>query len=199
MINEIIKKINIELAALNFADLLGGIVKPITQNVKDRENNVTQKVYPVYMNENKGTCSVGDYLAMTPDSSKMSVMYWEDQGGTNTVDNVRSWNMVYNVRLVAWFNLKRINSALHDSDILIPIICNAIPERVENFVPYTKIQVMLTGQETKSPAIFGAYTYDEAEKQYLIYPFDYFALNFRITFDIPKSCVQDITINPATC
>ena len=74
-----------------------------------------------------------------------------------------------------------------------------MPVSLSNVFPYSFIRIELTGEETKNVSIFSKYTYNEEEKQYLIYPFDYFALNYEISFYVGINCIDPILISPSVC
>lgn len=196
--NDIIASIVSTLSSINFVDRIGGIVIPLTVN-KNIGDGIDGKILPVALNSLKGTCNPSRYESYNPDSTKKSVLYFENNGHTVLSDNMGFITKQLNVRLVAWFNLPKINSTLTDADDLKDIIISTMPEWIANVGNASGIRILLTGEEVRSPAIFSAYSYDEAEKQYLIYPFDYFALNYQITYRVGKGCTDDIIINPSSC
>jgi len=53
------------------------------------------------------------------------------------------------------------------------------------------MRIKVNQELVKSAAIFSKYSYDEAVTQYLMYPFDYFALDITTDFLINKSCIID--------
>jgi hypothetical protein len=130
-------------------------------------------------------------------------MYFEDVSKAVLEVNRDYTSMEAVIRLVGWFNLKKINSSLTDADLMLMNVINAIPETyppLPGATPYlNRIRVMFAGQEPRSADIFGAYSYDEAEKQYLIYPFDYWAINYRILYSVAPSCVPEVEIIPDPC
>jgi len=155
-------------------------------------------VYPVYINTDKTTCSASDYINVSPDSSKKGTIYFEDKG--TTIEEDRNYfKMSSQVRLVGFFNLKLINTALINADTLLLAVANAIPNKLSNDGGISAIRIESTGNEQKSPAIFSDYTYIEEQTQYTMYPYDYFALNYNIEFWVHRSCINDITLKATTC
>lgn len=193
MIRDIIKQILPDIEALNFADRVAGIVTPVSKKVFDNDNRAVVKVFPIYEND-PTTCESGDYIICVPDEKFTSLIYFEEITSTIVSENNNSYKITADVRLVAWFNLKKINAtATHD--ILMRLILQAIPEKVAEFGDMWDIRINLTGIENKQPQIFSGYTYDEAETQYLLFPYEYGSLRFTVNYNMNK-CVDDITITP---
>ena len=196
MIQTIIDRIVPDLQALNFVDLAAGITRPQREVVGGRDDT-TVKVYPVYINKTKTTCSPDDYIDLVPNDKKKGIIYFEDQG-TELTEEGNYFYFNTQVRLVGWFNLKRVNTSLLNADTLMAKVAATMPQKLSNDGGISSIVLELTGSN-KEPAIFGNYTFIEERKQYLMYPFDYFALNYSIDYKIHRSCINDITINGTSC
>lgn len=179
------------IEALNFADLVGGIVKPIEimQSTED-----IRKVPGEYLD-----ATSNDYISYAPDTSRMSIIYFEDQGVDLVRDGSRYIDLVSSLKLVAWFNLDRINHTLVNSDQLMLLIMDAIPKSFNNTNNILKARTEFQGEDPKTPEIFGDYDYDEAILQHLMHPYHYGALNYNIFFSVRPECVPEIVINPAPC
>ena len=60
-------------------------------------------------------------------------------------------------------------------------------------------KIGIENQLVKNTQIFSAYTFRE-EAQYLMFPFDYFALNISVTFEIDTECINDFVMGvPDDC
>jgi len=199
MIKKIVKEILPYLEALNFAETVVGCVTTMSVNRPIKDNKVTIKKFPAYINENITSCANSDYIDLVPNSDKKSIIYFEENGITTNLINKDYMEVEASVRLVFWCNLKRINSTLKDTELLKLNIIKAIPTELQNINPYSFIRVILKGEGKKDVSIFNKYTYNEEEKQYLIYPFDYFALNYNISFNAGINCVEELIINPSVC
>ena len=199
MINTIVKNIIPYLEALNFSEVVGGIATTISQNKHAKDNKIIIKKFPAYYNENKTTCSASEYIDLVPNSNKRSIIYFENNGIKISPINGNIIECVADVRLVCWANLKKINDTFINADTLKLLVIQAMPVSLSNVFPYSFIRIELTGEETKSVALFSKYTYNEEEKQYLIYPFDYFALNYEISFYVGINCIDPILISPSVC
>lgn len=192
MIRTIVKQIVPYISALNFADLTAGVVTVATKNQMS-ENGTVNKIFPIYENT-PDECNGGDYLVLIPDEKYRTIIYFEELSNTITTQTNHEIKISSDIRLIGWFNLKKIGASV-TSDVLLRLIAQAIPETLADFSDIENIRVTLTGIPNKAPALFSQYTYNEAERQYLLFPFDYGALNYTVTYSINK-CVDDITITP---
>ena len=157
MIRQIVDDINANLE-YSFKDVLRGIAYPVL--------NKTQLI-PGDRDGNK-------YQDCVPNDGKQSIVYWEDYGTTRLFGSTRYDRLQTSVRLVMWLNMKKIST--HDYDQCVREIMNKIPRRIGN-----EVFIIRTGQEPKTPAIFGRYNYREG-KQYVSPPFDVAAFNFNIRY-----------------
>lgn len=183
-----------QVSGLTWVDKIAGLVKPITYTDKAG----TIKKMPVYLRDNPTLCDPGDYTDLVPDSSKMSILYFED-GGMDVVNAGCLYiDILSSLKLVCWCNLKLINPAYSSALLLKLQVINTIPKRIPNTDWVTKINVQFAGDDLKNP--FTDYTYDE-QKQFLMWPFDYFALNYKVRFSVPlnEECYDAINLNPQIC
>ena len=181
------------LQGLPFVDRLAGLVRTVTITGEDGK----RKAFPVACNVTNADCTAGRYQDLVPDSSRKSVMYFEDGGTVLTGLLKGDPQLRSTIRLVGWLNLKKMG--LTDCDFATTAITNIIKN-----LPWTEfnspangfVRVKLTGLNVleKSSAIFSRYTYDEAVTQYLLYPYDYFGLNLTVEYTVRRSCIEDAVI-----
>lgn len=194
MITKIAELIKTEISTLEWVERIGGVVKSARINIAGEE-----KIFPIDFKSLADPCDSSVYLDFVPDSSKMSIIYFEDQGLEVVNSGCSFTDCTASLRLVCWANLERINADYTDAITLKLDLIKNIPARLPNTDWVTKIFASFTSEETKTPAIFGAYTYDESMTQYLIYPYDYFALNYNVKFSFAGSCFDDVVLNPKVC
>ena len=181
------------LQGLPFADRLAGLVRTVTITGEDGK----RKAFPVACNVTNADCTAGRYQDLVPDSSRKSVMYFEDGGTVLTGLLKGDPQFRSTIRLIGWLNLKKMG--LTDCDFATTAITNIIknlPWAEFNSPANGFVRVKLTGLNVleKSSAIFSRYTYDEAVTQYLLYPYDYFGLNLTVEYTVRRSCIEDAVI-----
>lgn len=194
MTNEISDILKNQISELPFIDRLAGLVRPVTIN-EETDSGKKRKSFPVACNVSAQDCvTSGKYQDLVPNSSRKSVIYFEEAGGTRMTGIERNEiNFTSTVRLVGWLNLKKMG--LTDCNWSATAILQIIKElsvllQPHNSGMFLHVKITEISEAEKSNAIFSKYSYDEAVTQYLIYPYDYFALNLTIKFSINKNCIE---------
>lgn len=185
---------------LPFAGKVGGLVKAITYSTQN-DKGVVRKTIPVDCDVTHTNCLKGKYTDLMPDSKYKSVMYFEDGGVKPGDSSARDFSFESDLKLICWLNLKKTGkTGCSNTALAIATILNTIPTRTFNSGVYTRILITMTGAEPKNAQIFSKYTYDEEKNQYLMYPYDYFALNFTVRFTISKACITNwVNSSEITC
>lgn len=194
MIAKIAELLKPGIEALSWADKVFGVVVPISAKNKLGET----KIIPAYLNS-IDLCHASEYWDCVPDSSKMSIVYFEDQGMSVVNAGCHFMDCEATLRIIVWLNFKLINPQYTSSLLMKAELINAIPKRLTNDDYVTKICLWMDSEEQRSPAIFSRYSYDETQLQYLMWPYDYFALNYRVKFSIPLSACETVQLNPSIC
>jgi hypothetical protein len=98
-----------------------------------------------------------------------------------------------NVRLIVWLNTSRLSgsTAQVEQDII-----NALHEEPTETFPASRIVCKIVSR-LSGPGIFTRYTFDEAENQQLMPPFQYFAYNLNVNFAIAPACATSTVIQTA--
>lgn len=196
MLYKIARKIKTEyLDSLSFADRTGGLVRTMNDHRKG------EKKYPIEINQDK---ELGDnqYLRhLVPDSNLKSVMYFEMNNPPSLAESHNSWDLYEaGLSLVCWFNYQKVDPEMYDPSYLISEINAAIPFKIGKIGCINTVTCDFAGQDHNDGAIFDKYTYTESESQFFKYPYEYFVLNFDISYRIAKDCseedISDITIDP---
>lgn len=197
MIHDIVNIIKAEISTLSFIDKIGGIVKPLKIK-KVLKDSTIEKIIPVCYNTNKTTCNVSDYLDYCPNTTYKSVSYFEVNEIRELDSTTTYTTFEATVRFTCWLNLPLINQTINPINNIPFEILGVVGKKISNSSPFVFAQI--TGENiVKNEDIFSPYTYDEAENQYLMFPFDFFAVDFTIQFRVPYACITNVTLNPATC
>lgn len=110
------------------------------------------------------------YNDAVPNSTKASIVYWEDYGGKVVYRNSRHVRMQQTVRLVVWLNMDEIEQ---EYDECVAEILRAVPQVVGTTV------FQLTEELIRDEKIFSRYNYREG-KNYLLWPFDAVAFVYNV-------------------
>jgi len=198
MIYKIADLLRDEIKDLNFVDIAVGIAKPTVVRVPAEEEAINNIIVPMARNSLDDPCVPGDLLPMVPDTTKMSIHFWEDQGVELLDEDTYYYHSQASLRLVSWWNLPLINSAYTDASLLVANLIAEIPESLTTVDYLSQIQVIFGGEETGS-SLIAAYNFDEPENQFTTYPYIYTALNYTVQFAFGKNCVDAVVLNPSVC
>jgi hypothetical protein len=189
---------------LSFVDKIAGLTSVTYFDVPGKDGVLVQKSFPIACCVSADDCKEGRYNELMPDSKYKTVIYFEDMGIT-FVRRESNWKYyTSNLRLVCWINIEKlINSGVCKSEVpctyaahIIAQIIRALPEFPENISPFDQVYSEVVNEEIRSNSIFAAYTYDEKHSQYLMAPYDYFALEIRTDFAI---CMKGTDVYDSTC
>jgi hypothetical protein len=195
MINIVANILHDYIKELPWADKTAGLIRVATRTT---ESGIKQ-YFPVACNLTEAECNGGRYKDLMPDDRKKSVMYFEDNGG---VQYKRSQGSVdfyeAKLRLVGWLNLKLLGQT--DCSVTsgaVGDILRAMPGKVAHSIAstygFTNMLINFDGELKKDVNIFSKYSYNEAQAQYLLFPFDYFALDFTVEFAMNIDCLPTLT------
>jgi hypothetical protein len=189
MIIEIVNALLPSLAPLSFGDLIVGIVKPMRFR-----NEGGEKVFPVIYNEGLDACISGSYIDLLPNSSKKSIIYFEDKGTYLAKEEKGRFFYRSTIWLVCWWNYKLTSSDLYEDTPYVGNVLALMPHLITGLDFISHVRLRMVRQLPKdADMVFGKYTYNEAEVQFVTYPYDFFALEYDVTFIFNPACVTPIT------
>src|SRR5512133_595055 len=176
---------------LDFIDKIAGLTSVTLMTITDEAGNKVEKRYPIACCTSVTDCKQGEYNDLCPDSKYKSVLYFED-GGVSFVKYEGKYKYYQStLRLVCWLNVAKIREEpCYDGTVctlsskVIAQIIRALPSHPAHRPPFVNVYSEVVDQVVRSSSIFGAYTYNEKQTQYLMYPYDYFALTIRTNFSI---------------
>jgi len=192
------------IEGLDFIDKIAGLVAPLTFEIKGKDNELVQKTFPIACCVSADDCKEGAYNDLMPNSQYKTVIYFED-GGLSFEKSESNWKYYKStLTLVCWINIEKItDSGLCKSEVpctyaarIIAEIIRTLPDFPENHSPFDFVYSEITNQLVRSPSIFSSYTYDEKHSQYLMAPYDYFALTIETNFAV---CLKGTDVYDADC
>jgi len=191
MIHYLINELITELKSLNFVDRCYGVVYSLWKTTINEKGVKSLHTIPIYANADK-TCNTDDYVDCVPNSDYKSCIYFETSNEVISEESRGSQLITdVDVRMVCWFNLALINSTMITGEGLIRTLIHTVLNANLSVSNVIEVKELLY----RKPEIFNPYTYNEAEKQFLIYPYEFGAVDFniRLIYDI---CDNEPIINP---
>lgn len=182
---------------LDFVDKIAGLVSTTYLTVTDDKGTKVTKSFPISCTTTVDDCKEGLYNDLCPDSKYKTIIYFEDGGVTFNKHEGVFKCFTSRLRLVCWINIPKLYDEVCPSGdpctasaaIIKKILC-ALPTHPVNVSPFANVFPVVTNQAVRSNAIFSQYSYNEKQTQYLMYPYDYFALDITTDFCI---CMTECT------
>lgn len=191
MIHRIANKILESLIALPFIDQYAGVV-----NVAKIISNDTVKIFPVDCNT-PTDCETSKLRALVPNSTKRSILYFEDQGTSQIEVLQGGYKFQASLKLICWFNYKKI-AALCEPSLIATNILKFLPTNLGNFDEFIDVWIEVVSQDP-AEGVFDKYTYLEEKTQFVTYPYGVVAFTLRASWQIRTACVPEIVINADPC
>lgn len=194
MIYEIGEILKTELINEVYVDKIAGIVMVALDT--DAEKS-TPKRFPISCDvEGKDCIEQGKYSDLVPNSNKKSVIYFEDISGVSRIGNTGARiDFDARPRIVVWLNKTKLGKT--DCSIAPIIVANIIKKlegiKRRNTGQFINMNVEVVNEVPKTPEIFSRYTYNQYQ-QFLLYPYEYFALTLKVTFSINPNCINDFVL-----
>lgn len=174
------------LVPLPYFDRAAGLVQTIQSEDNSESKGRTIK-FPVEVD-----LSGGNLMAMVPDDSIKGMFYVEDGG----IRPEGGEDYSSDLTIVCWLNPKKISAMVDAVSVnAMADIISALKANI-NEAPVTRLRFSVTGIPVRSADIFAKYNYQESDTQYLMPPYDFFALKVRASFRLSKSCLTPL--NPPT-
>ena len=177
----------------DFVDKIAGLVQTVTISIDD-----VKKSFPVACTFTAEDCKNGVYNDLALDSKYKTIIYFEDGGVTHNGSQGNFVCYTSRLRLVCWINTLKYKAdwcgsgvpCTVSAEIIKKILC-CLPTFPEEITPYVRVMPVIVSEEIRSNSIFSKYSYNELQTQYLMYPYDFFALNIETDFCI---CIADCNV-----
>lgn len=179
MIDVVANTLAHKLEHLNFLSLVAGIARAQKLSVDGKI-----KTLPAFPDPEKKN----GYVWLTPQSAESGISYFEALSNEQTGEMAggRGFNYSAKLRLVVWLNTSRLSPP--DVGAMMAACVSALQGPHSDYPPVQFIRVTPDREVPRSPDIFARYTYDEAETQFLMLPFEYFAFDFSVAYVLRNNC-----------
>lgn len=197
------------LTDIPFIELFGGLVytqvkaETFFKNEYDETGKEVEYKFPVTCDYvGKVDCDHKGLKDFIPDSNLKGMLYFEDNGIIPTSQG-KVIGYTSRLRLIVWLNSKYVDGS-PCIGISTPIM-NGILERLigKNPFNYGDFQRVVYRIDTIPPAnidLFRKYTYKESQLQFLMPPFEYFAIDILTDFRVNPECLNYLlTKTPSAC
>ena len=187
MIHRIATILKDRIAAFTYVDKIGGLTR-----VARQQREGTEIVIPVAGDVDEAyACDPATIRDMVPDDRYGCMVYFEDRGTTRITERTRGTSYRASLRLVCWVNTLKFGSDPTTADRILEQFVNDLnvgqPYNTDTLIG---LKHSVEGIPQRGASIFSQYTYPEAARQYLLWPFDAFALDITATYRIKPGCEE---------
>ena len=176
----------IPLKEQGFISKLAELVKVIEVNVADVNGKTKTKriPFPVSQIANDNFCT--DANDLIPNSKERCIVYFEGYG-----TSIDKYNIVSAIKLICWYNSKGFQTNDNLASKLIHLISDEIGESGVHSL-FGAIDIQIVEIIEADNKIFARYSYDEAESQYLTYPYNCFSITFKLKYRNSGICINQL-------
>lgn len=204
MIKELSLILKDRLTTLPFVDVLAGLVQVVEDNQPVDAGPAVRNRFPVsYITNLPDDCDTGKERQLIPDSSKKSIMYFEDFGSiVGQAGRNGNIEVTTSIRLVGWLNRDKLTGGKFDliAGYCIAAICGRLDIRFQNMGIFKRLTVKPTRFPPADASLFSRYTYDETVRQYLMPPFEVFGIDFQANYQVHPGCIDQVDFSePNNC
>lgn len=195
-------KLMTRLLGLPYIQKYGGVVQTIQKviPVDGVDKPIIKRIPISAVHQAPAGCTdltTATSLHFIPESKLKGMLYFEDNG--SVIDTSKRHSMLNfwrsRLRLVVWMNQKLLTESYD-----IELVSKAMAEMIglltvpaENFDVIKHMTVQVANIPPATSAIFAEYDYNEKETQFLMPPYDFFAIDLDVSFGVPKSCTVQFT------
>lgn len=183
------------ISQFSYVDRLAGMVRAVS-----REQAGGTITIPVAIAvDDPLACDDSSVRDMVPDERYSCMVYFEDRGMRAIQTRTRGSNYESRLRLVCWVNTAKLNGDPYAGDRILRLFLSVFPTGVYNDGPFIGLRHVVEAVPERGRSLFSAYTYPDAARQYLLYPFDAFAIDVMTTLRIRPGCEDQVTASDEAC
>ncbi|MFT3704640.1 MAG: hypothetical protein QM802_19905 [Agriterribacter sp.] len=199
-----------KLKDIPFIELFGGIV--YTQTKVDRifageDDEIGRSIeykFPVTCDYTGSvSCDHKGLKDFIPNGKLKGMMYFEDNGILPNGTKGGIIKYISRLRMIVWLNTKFVD--MPPCSTLTTPVMNGILERLIGKNPFNQgdfqsISIRIEAIPAVSIQLFNRYSYSEKDTQFLMPPYEYFAIDLAVDYNINPYCLNYIqTKTPELC
>lgn len=190
------------LSKTDFIEIAAGLVQTVERvNVQGPEMKAVSFKHPIsadVTSTNPDCIQPNGYADLSPDSTRKSILYFEDQGVQILRRESSFIHYRSKLRAIAWFNLSYFENPLQVTAAMTNAIISSLTMNPINAGNISRL--FLTGSSVPiiGMNLFSSYSFKDPIHQYLMAPYDIVAVDLQIDFAINVSCLPVVLKEP-TC
>lgn len=183
------------ISQFTYVDRLAGMVRAVT-----KERAGASITIPVDIGvDDPWACGDSEITDMVPNDAYKCIVYFEDRGLRRVQNRTRGISFESRLRLVCWVNTAKFSNDNYAADRIMEEFVADLNTGVYNDGPFIGLRHTTESVPERGKALFSAYTYPDSARQYLLFPFDAFAIDIVTTMRIRPGCEDQVTPGSDEC
>lgn len=145
-------------------------------------------------------CDASTLRDMVPDERYACIVYFEDRGFQRITSRTRGTSFRSSIRLVCWVNTAKFGSdPMAGERIMQQFLAEVHQPGPVNTDTLVGLRTTAETSPERGGGLFGAYTYPEISRQYLLWPFDAFAIDIAAEYRLRPGCEEEPVPGDDSC
>ena len=183
------------ISQFTYVDKLAGLVRAVTY---ERAGGTI--TIPVDIGvDDPLACGDAEVSDLVPNEGYKCIVYFEDRGLRRIQSRTRGISFESRLRLVCWVNTAKFSGDNYAADRIMEQFIGSLQDVPTNEGPFIGVRHQVETIPECGKSLFSAYTYPDTARQYLLFPFDAFALDIVTTMRIRPGCEDQVTPGSDEC
>lgn len=183
------------ISGFSYVDKIAGLVRALTKQREGKDITIPVGVGVI----DDLQCDESTQRDMIPDNAYRCMVYFEDRGLRKIVQRTRGVSFESRLRLVCWINVEKLNGDVAAADKIMQQFIGSLTSNLYNDGPFIGVRHQVEAIPERGKTLFSAYTYPEGVRQYLMLPYDAFAIDIVTALRIRPGCEDEVVENDVAC
>lgn len=184
------------ISQFTYVDRIAGMVRTAQM---ERAGQVVKLPVAIDVDDDLA-CDASTLRDMVPDERYACMVYFEDRGFQRITSRTRGTSFRSSIRMVCWVNTAKFGGdPMAGERIMQQFLAEVHQPGPVNTDTLVGLRTTAETSPERGGGLFGAYTYPESASQYLLWPFDAFAIDIAAEYRLRPGCEDEPVPGDDTC
>lgn len=184
------------LSQFTYVDRIAGMVRTAQM---ERAGQVVKLPVAIDVDDDLA-CDASTLRDMVPDERYACMVYFEDRGFQRITSRTRGTSFRSSIRMVCWVNTAKFGGdPMAGERIMQQFLAEVHQPGPVNTDTLVGLRTTAETSPERGGGLFGAYTYPESSRQYLLWPFDAFAIDIAAEYRLRPGCEEEPVPGDDSC
>ena len=176
------------ISQFTYVDRIAGMVRTAQM---ERAGQVVKLPVAIDVDDDLA-CDASTLRDMVPDEAYACMVYFEDRGFQRITSRTRGTSFRSSIRLVCWVNTAKFGGDhMAGERIMQQFLSEVHQPGPVNTDTLVGLRTTAETSPEHGGGLFSAYTYPESSRQYLLWPFDAFAIDIAAEYRLRPGCEEE--------